>query len=92
MTGSCITAFAEFEPGTLLDKNRMADIFEVNEKTIRRWEKEGVIPCGVKMGSNRMWVSDLVLEHIKSKSKELTDKAAANLTRVDSFVEDFYNG
>lgn len=78
----CITAFSEHNPNDLLDIDDMAQIFEVSDRTIRRMEEEGDLPCGHKVGQKKFWISKKVIEYMEMKSEASTEKREEMFDRL----------
>lgn len=67
--GLQIEDLAQLNPNTIVDRERLANIFQVSPRTVRRMVQRGELPCPASMGRKKYWLVGNVLGHL---AKQLT--------------------
>ncbi len=51
----------------LLSRKETADLYGISLVTLRAWEKDGIIPKPIRMGSRVYWPKSVIMNDIKNK-------------------------
>ena len=63
----------------------IAEFYGVAPRTIQRWVKSGQIPPPFRMGRKRLWLPELINEHMERQAKEAEAEAERERQRLANY-------
>jgi len=83
--GLCIDELARWPAGTLLDEQRLADVFDCHTATVKRAVKRGELPAPVRMFGRPCWTAGAIIRHVEARleaAQQEAEREAARLGKI----------
>lgn len=76
-------SFAAYGLDDLLNEVALAQVLGVCERTVRRMERKGHIPSGIRLGVRKVWRVGDIVEHLKRRAADAQVQAERNADRLN---------
>lgn len=67
--GLLIDELARMPEKAILDEARLASIFRVNERTVRRWVGRNLLPPPIRLGNRPVWFAGRIVAHFEAAAE-----------------------
>lgn len=80
--GLCAGELARLPAETVLGERRLAALFGVHPRALRRLAARGEPPPGIPLGREKVWLASRVLAHITARLERAECEAGRRLERI----------
>ena len=80
--GLCLDALALLPERTILDERRLAALFGVTDRTVRRMVQRRELPPGVRRAGRCCWMAGLILAHFEAEADRAAKEAERTAARI----------
>ena len=84
-TGLAITELATLPEKAILDEARMASIFAVTPRTVRRMVDRGELPPSFRLAGRANWFSGIVVNHLFDLAKKKLNEARDHQKKIAKY-------
>ncbi|MBI2192446.1 MAG: hypothetical protein HYU36_10735 [Planctomycetes bacterium] len=84
--GFLVDALALLPEKTILDEARLAGVFGVTPRTVRRMVDRFELPPSVPLAGRSVWLAGRVLAYLDSKAREAEDEAGRNARKLQKLT------
>jgi len=83
--GLCIDALATMPAATIIDEQRMAVLWGVTDRAVRRMVRRRELPPGIRLRGKTCWLAGKVLAHIEARADAAARAAEREAARIRSY-------
>lgn len=81
-----IDVLARLAAGTILDEARLASIFKVVPRTIRRMVSRHELPPAIPLGGRSVWLAGRVLAYLESMAEHAEQNMEPQIRKIREFA------
>ena len=83
--GLLVYELARLPEKTIMDESRLASIFQITPRTLRRMVQRAELPPPISLGGRSVWLSDRVLSYLNTAAELAEKEALSEFKRISKY-------